>query len=302
MNYQKIVVGIDFSPGSDEALAQGLMMAQRTGAELILAHVTPAFDYPAHLVAAATDENAISELRKAYSQHIAEERNKLQEIRDGIARSGKSVSQVIADGYPDTGLLKIAQEMRADLLVVGADGRTRLERFILGSVSQQVVRLAECDVLVARPKDGKSITRFREVLVAVDFGEHSQRALAKAVKLADKDGLVHALHCLQYPVPFALGYAPFEGRMTFSAQLAADLERDAHKQFESWTQTLPAGNCALSFYTVRSAPALGICDRANGYDLIVVGSHGRRGVRRFILGSVAETVVRHAPCSTLIVR
>jgi K+-sensing histidine kinase KdpD len=109
---------------------------------------------------------------------VKEARAKLDEMRERLIGQGVEVSHVFVNDMADRGIVAVAKETNADLIVVGSHGRTGISRFLIGSIAERVVRHAHCDVLVARgdaPSGG-----FKNVLLPVDFSEVSDRAMARA--------------------------------------------------------------------------------------------------------------------------
>lgn len=292
MKLDRILVGIDFSPESDLALAHTLELARTSGARVILAHVLP---LPGELV----DDSSYDPLFRAQigpQLGTAPREQATQLLQDTAARcsdSGVEMESVLVDDNPSDGLARAADELAVDLMVVGTHGRTGLKRFLLGSVAERAVRLARVNALVARPPAPQG-EGYRRILVATDFSPAAGEALATALAIAPPDVTVEVVHCWQTPV--VNDGMPIE---PMRDQLGAAVAQRGNRLV---TQH-PSARQRLEFTPVESSPAEGLRARAEERkaDLIVIGSHGRRGVSRFLLGSVAETVVRHAPCSVLVV-
>jgi nucleotide-binding universal stress UspA family protein len=142
----------------------------------------------------------------------------------------------------------------------------------------------------------------RNILAATDFSPASETALQYARELARAFGsTLHVVHVISEPFPEATSpaYSPEAGN-TYQALLDA-----AREQLHEIATARDLTNVALTEHLITSAsPAMAIldCAKANNIDLIVVGTHGRTGVAHFLLGSVAEKVVRSAPCPVLTVR
>jgi len=163
------------------------------------------------------------------------------------------------------------------------------------------IRSAENGIPDAVPK---GMTAIRRILVPVDFSEPSRAALAYAAELARQvDGTVEVLHVAEVPAFVPCASLPEAGASDLSLvtlvresaeKLLAELVSDAAKQ----GITLQAARVELG------SPARVITDvaRGGGYDLIVLGTHGRTGLAHALIGSVAERVVREARCPVLTVR
>lgn len=290
----RILVGVDFSPEAEVALSHALQLAKRTGATLTLAHVVP---LPADLTADSSYDPLFRAPTLAV-ELVARQRDDAQgllaEVANQCRARGVDCEALLIDDTPSDGLARGAGEAHADLIVVGSHGRTGLRRFLLGSVAERTVRLSERSTLVARGA-ATSDRGYQRILVGCDFSPYTDVALRGALALAAAGARVEVAHCWQTPVmPAGMPVGPMRD----------DLERDVAR---AGSQLLArhgaaAAGAHLAFVPVEGAPAEGLRARAEetGAQLIVVGSHGRRGVRRWLLGSVAEAVVRHAPCSVLV--
>ncbi len=149
--------------------------------------------------------------------------------------------------------------------------------------------------MTAAPDDWKKIC------CPVDFSEPSRAALRVAVSLARRFGaelvLFHA-----YPLP---GYTLPEGSVLPSPHMLQELASQTDAQLERWRQEAESlGIAGVAAAQAVGDPAIEIVNfaRSSGTDLLVVGTHGRSGLRHAILGSVAERVVRHAACPVLTIR
>lgn len=298
---KKIAVGIDFSPESTLAARQAVEIARHVGAEVVLVHaelvveLPPVSPEPEAQVRAAVDT-----YRSLLARERETAREKLGELSARLSGQGPQISHVLVEGTPDEALASAARDLQADLFVVGTHGRTGLRWFFLGSVAQRVVRLAPVDVLVTR-QDGAGRGGFQHVLVATDFSPASVRALDRAVELVAPGGTIDVVHCHQL---MAIGLWT-EGAVIYDVELEAAIEADLRKQGEALLagRRRPGGPI-LDFHLLRELPVTGIVHwlETRPFDLAVVGSHGRKGFRRAVLGSVAEAVVRRAPCSVLVAR
>jgi nucleotide-binding universal stress UspA family protein len=138
--------------------------------------------------------------------------------------------------------------------------------------------------------------RFQRILVAVDEEPIAAQAADMGIELAHALGAKLAFVFVVEPVA-----SPDSG--ISASELLAGAEQDGRRVMAGFSQRMPAGVLPLQFVKV-GAPATEIVKAAREWpaDVIVIGSHGRTGVPRAILGSVAEAVVRHAPCPVLVVR
>lgn len=294
----KILVGVDFSPESEMAVRHAIEMARRRDAEVVLCHVALTVELPP--VGPSPDAQILATLdtyRGRLAREIERARTELVALREKVEGQGPIVSHVLAEGFPDEALGVSAARLGADLIVVGTHGRGGPRWFPLGGVAQKIVRHAEADVLVARgecPPGG-----FRRVLVATDFTPLSLRALDRAIALSSPQARIEVIHCFHLPVPIGGGATMWAIHSDLAGEVAGDLLKQGEKLLAS---RRTSGGSALHFAAVNQPAIVGIVHRLEKepYDLVALGSHGRRGLRRALLGSVAEAVVRRAPCSVLV--
>jgi nucleotide-binding universal stress UspA family protein len=292
--YENIVCATDLSAPSDEALRQAFTLSEASGARLA---VVLAATYAYGLGGGAPIPPLAQLLDpEQFKRHTS------AAIREQMARihpGGEAEVVVRIEERSDTAaIVQFAESRKAGLIVVGSKGATGLRRMALGSVAESVVRHAHCPVLVARPSPSNG-----QVLVATDLSEASLLAISAAYAVAQRrQGKLTVLHCMDFPPNMlALGFGPL---------VPADPE-DPHsrvalaKQAEAHLRDLLASLCVVADIRVDPGRALAaIPDVAEQLpaELVVVGSHGKTGFKRMLLGSVAESVVRHAPCSVLVVR
>ena len=292
---RKLFVAIDFSPNSDEALRQAHDRALSTGAQLAVCHIVPN-ELRSNLL--FPDVSRIAALKFPLEmKQIAEAA--AARVAEITGRTEGEFELIVDDGTPQALILNRAEEWLADLIIVGSHGQTSAADALLGSVTDSVIRHAHCPVLIVRP--GKRTGR---IVAGTDFSDPVLPALRAAGNEAERTGaeltVVHSLDMVwslaAYPA-LAFGGAPFN----ISAEQIKELElvatqrlKESLKQLNVTGDTLvttgPAGTALLDIASERKA------------DLIVVGTIGRTGLRRALLGSVAETVAKGAPCSVLIVR
>ena len=294
----KIAVGVDFSPESELAARQAVEIARHVGGEVVLVHAALTVEL---LEVDAQVEPwlrpSVDTLRERLAGEQGRDRGRLAELRERLSGQGPIVSQVLVEGHPDEALCSAADQLGADILMVGTHGRTGLRWFFLGSVARHVVRTSPADVIVARRLSRQG--GFHRILVATDFSPSSERALDRALELAAPDAELHAVHF--YHLHPALGWG--EGAVVMAPeldeQLAEELQARGEKLLEPRRRR---GGPGLMFHVVHGSPVPGIVHwlEQHEFDLAALGSHGRRGFRRAVLGSVAEAVVCRAPCSVLV--
>lgn len=296
MRIDKIVVGTDFSEQSRTPVDHAASIARRCGAEIVLVHATtmPAVDV-AEIIGPVQDVPD-ERLERAY----AEERAQLEALCDQLRRDGVKASPLMVNELPDEAIVKAAEQTGADLIVLGTHGRTGLRRVLLGSTAEKVVRCASTAVLVVRP-DATPHPGYRKILVATDFSPFAHKALHAALELAAPGAEVELYH--SWVLPATATGRGIPGAETVGQKLRQQIEVGAEARARQWLDRHPRADVRLSFVQEEKPAAAGIHDRlvAGQFDLCALGSHGRRGLRRFLLGSVSEMTVRYAPCSVLVV-
>ena len=294
MTFKKIVVGTDFSPASDTAVAQAMHIARHTGAELLLVHA-------GSLPAAAADvpesvSSSLEEFDTLVREAASADKNALEQLRERLSGQGVEVSHALVDGFPDVAVCEAAQHSQADVIITGTHGRSGVKRFLLGSVAERVVRVADRSVMVSRNDAGRG--GFKKILIPIDFSDLAMHAIEVGMELASDDAEIELLHCWQLP-PQGTSHRATEAVLRPILQA---ISTDVEKRGAEVAGKYAGESRTIRFRSVRDAPAQGIQDRLadEDFELIVMGSHGRRGIRRFLLGSVAEATLRHSTCSVFI--
>lgn len=298
MALTRILVAIDFSAHSEVALEQAVILAAHTGAALELLWVEDRM--PASTSMHGTVHGSVAdELERALAEVRDASATKLADMARRARAQNLTVSHHLARGHADEVIVERAAEQGADLVVVGTRGLTGLKRFFLGSVAENVVRASQTSVLVARGQ----VTRFGRVLVATDFSPASERAVDMACALAAPDAEIVLFHAWQFP-PGAVGLrATTSSDADAVGELRAEILELNGRRGEALRQRAARLHRDARFVQEHGAPAAEIQAQleATPYDLVCVSTHGHRGFRRFLLGSVTEATVRHAPCSVLAV-
>jgi nucleotide-binding universal stress UspA family protein len=291
MALSTVIAGCDLSVPSDHALERAIGIAELHRAKIVLVHAQ-ASDAPVAEVSNAM----LEQLGEVSAAVRAEEAVRLAGKLAEIQAMGLRASVISRIGAPDEVLASAAHDENADLVVVGTHGHTGVTRFLLGSVANATVRRTPCDVLVVRGAPVRA--PYRKALVATDFSPAAAKALGRAANAVPAGTPIDVVHAWQLPAgswgATLLGQARFPWSTVRDAVLSS-VKAQADK--------LIAEHGQRHVELVQGPPASVITETADrgGYDLIVIGSHGHRGFRRLLLGSVAESTVRHATCSVLVV-
>jgi len=230
-----------------------------------------------------------------------------------LSQSGYEVLSEIQLGAPETAIQNFAVKWGADLILIGARGLSSLERFLLGSVAQAVLRTAPCSVeIVRRPPLATSHPgEGLKILLGTDGSEFSSKA---AYSVANRPwpprSQVRIMSVQELMVPEAvaassLQYSVYSERsMDEVAEVTRKRAADAVAQARSILGSAHLAICDTSQDVPVGDPRTILLDEAKSWeaDLIVVGSHGRRGFDQLLLGSISELVAMHANCSVEVIR
>ena len=291
-----ILFATDFSDTSEAARQLTRALARHLEARVVCAHAAliPVYPESEHDLLTAD----FMSLRELMRQELAVRGQRLQEIANDFDENGTPASTRVVEGAAVEVITTAAREVGAALVIVGSHGRTGLKRIVLGSVAERVVRACETSVLVARPP---VIDRagFHRVLVPTDFSQAAEVALDQAITLAAEDAVIDILHCWT-PDEFADGWLrPQENART------PDAAERAKEMGNAWVHRVAMGRRQVAFHLIADRPTAGIqhfIEQQEPYELVAVGTHGRIGMQRLFIGSVAESTVRYAPCSVLVAR
>lgn len=300
LNIERILFPTDFSECADHALRQALMMAEAHGAELHMLHalVLHAAD-PADPARRFPDEARIlGEL-----EEIAAARMEASAERHGIGRVRVERVQRRAIS-PVSAILDYAEEAVMDLIVMGTHGRRALGRMLLGSVAREVVRQAGRPVLTVRhEEDAELPERIRRILVPVDFSDHSRLGFDYAVELARTFGAgLQVLHVVEEALYPDFYYPILATPEAVSGETGESLQEALSEWLEETGGTPSDVEVALHVGAGRAAAEIARAVDDRDSDLVVLSSHGRTGLDRMLLGSVAEGVVRRSPAPVLTVK
>jgi nucleotide-binding universal stress UspA family protein len=291
---ERILAATDLSEAADAAVRMASDRARQRGGVLAVCHIVPNAMRATVLFPHLTE-------RLASAAPLERERAAAMVVERVAAVTGRGfddVTVLVDDGLPDAGIVTTAERWGATLVVMGGQGSGG-SRLMLGRVADRVVRTAHCPVLVARSPE-----RTGPVLVATDFSDPALPAVATAVAEARSRATgIAILHSLD------VAYAPVDASAMLSggvpsplsAELGAELREAAAVQLRAALDR--HGIDGETIVTQGPAgPAIVEAAARLGAGLVVVGTTGRTGLARLLLGSVAESVVRQAPCSVLVVR
>jgi nucleotide-binding universal stress UspA family protein len=228
---------------------------------------------------------------------------------DALAQSGHEVLSDVHLGFPKKAIPEYAKQWAADLVMVGSHGQSALIRFFLGSVAQAVLRTSPCSVEIVRPASIPALpSDGMKILLATDGSECSAKAVSSvASRPWPANSQIRILSVVEFPIIQTTPSPAYsEYSDTFFEAAYNDVRTRAERVVADARKTLNATglNLCEGEATPEGEPRTEILDKAKawGADLIVLGSHGRQGWDRLLMGSVAESVALHAHCSVQVVR
>jgi nucleotide-binding universal stress UspA family protein len=283
MKLRKILCPTDFSEGSARALEEAVRLSKEHGAELVVTH---AWYLPPTAVEYTMWPEAFDAIRDDAGRGLDEAVTRARGL------GATNVTGVLLEGVPWTRIVQAAEGI--DLIVIGTHGRTGLSHVLLGSVAEKVIRHAHCSVLVVPA--GCPLRTFKRVVCPVDFSEASKLALQRATELVAADGTLTVVHVIELPVAYR-GQIPLD--------FAGEVDRQSRSTLDAWVADAAGKTKATVVPVVRigtaGAQVLHLMAQ-EPCDLVVAGSHGRTGIKRALLGSVAEKLARHAGCPVFVAR
>lgn len=262
-------------------------------------HLADHFDASLHVIQVEERDVELADVVEITEADLLSDLHGEVEVSSGLAEPRIQEHTV---AYPSVagGILTYTVEHDADLIVIGTHGRRGVRRFVLGSVAEEVVRKAECPVVtVGRGAVSPDDLEGGTMLVPVDFSESRSLVLAHAREIAPVYGMdVQVLHVVEMKgVPEAYGVyesVPDPGKLAARARDVLDDEVEGLRE---------AGiDVAVEVRSGHPADEVLTATEDLGAAFITIATHGRTGLDRMLMGSVAEKVIRQAPCPVCTVK
>lgn len=301
MTTSRLLCPIDFSVVSTHALEHAVAIARRRGAGIVALAVLPS------LAPDVTDITAVA----AETTGPAKGDDDLRRWRGladaqcrAVDAAGVDLAVEVVEAHPVEAIVDRARTLRADLIVMGTHGAGGFRHFVLGSVTEKVLRRAPCPVLTVPPRAVETASTFAQVLAAVDFSDSSLAAVARATEFAEQaHGRLTLLHVVEWPWHDEPDSVP-DGVPEAQAQTLRDYRRYLEHGALERLRTLAPDHSDVSTAVRFGTPwietlAVAADTRA---DLIVLGVRGRGPIDLGFFGSTANHVVRAATCPVLTVR
>jgi nucleotide-binding universal stress UspA family protein len=280
--YRKILVALDGSESSIHALKESFKLASSEKSWITVVSVVPSYEGELELV-------GVRDIKAALRQPCEQA---LSEASDLARAEGALIKTVCEEGEPYERIVDLVEGENCDLIVMGRRGVRRLERALIGSVTARVIGHSRRDVLVV-PRG--TTVGWQKILVATDGSRYSKAATERAIDFAGSyGGSLLAISIVDVPAEF---YA--------EAPEAVDDMVNKAKGYVDDVKRLAEAEGVRTETFVREAEtyeAITGVAREQKADAIVMGSHGRTGLKRLLMGSVTEKVIGYAPCPVLVVQ
>jgi nucleotide-binding universal stress UspA family protein len=284
----RIVVGVDWSDEAFAAVEQiGLFYRPE---EVVLVHGVDLGMFQSPLVAGAANLQGYDEFRQAL---IDAGRQAIERCRILLPAEIPSIRTMCEVQHPAAFILDSAAAVKADLIVVGTHDHSRLTEMFAGSISHRILLHSTVPTLIVKGK-ARPITRILMAVEGIDDATRLHKWLTS--------------HPFKNPVAVTV--------LSVVPSLAM-VEPNVMAGFKNWTdeqtrrtqqivqetaQALGSPHYTVSTIVRQGDPMVVVCEEGKNHDLIVVGSHGRKGFERFLLGSVSHGIVHRANTSVLVVR
>jgi len=290
-----VLVATDFSEGSERAIEWATEVARAHGARIVLAHgLLPIGPMVAAPEAIPVPPEIYEEDRKRCAAELVK---RAESLRAGGAR----VETHLGEGMPSRVIVDAADKLGADLVVAGTRGQTGWRRVFLGSTAAEIVRGARCPVLTVHPEHVRSNQPIQHILVPTDYSEDAMQALRAAVGIlapAAAGARVTLLHAFRLQAGAVYPWAA-----STLAYRANELARESVERLEQIAEPIRRLGFDVQTTAREGYPPQVIDEEASRLrvDLIAMGTHGRSGLKRLVLGSVAERILPNAPCPVVTV-
>ena len=266
---EKLLLATDGSAYSEGAIREALSLAKKCSSKLIAVSVVIT-----NLEFEVTMPQVVEKEEKKAREH-------LEAIKDEASKQGIDCDIMVYHGdEPYQDIVRQAHENHVDLIIVGRHGRTGLLRLMMGSVAAKVIGHAPCNVLVVSPT---ARVEFKNILVATDGSRYGEAAIREAIGIAKRcnsELVIVSVASLDAEIKSAEGYVRRAVEFAVKDGVKADSVTVIGKPYEAIVETAKQKHA----------------------DLIVVGSHGRRGLERLLMGSVTERVIGHTEAGVLVVK
>ncbi len=285
---EKILLSTDGSDFSEGAVREAIKLAKKCSTGLSVLSVidfNPEFDAAAPQIVEKKEKDA---------------REHLEAVKARAKKEGVDCTTLVQRGEASyKHIVDEASKNKYTMIVMGRRGRTGLKRLMMGSVTSRVVGLAPCNVLVV-PKDAH--LEFKNILIATDGSQYSLTAASEAIGLAKRNSSMLTVIAV---VPSELATpADVDFSIAQREHIAEKEMHEAEKNAKAVKEAALKEDVSVRAFILSGKPADAIIETATERkaDLIVLGSHGRTGLEKLLMGSVAERVIVLSSCPVLVVK
>ncbi|MBN1135318.1 MAG: universal stress protein [Anaerolineae bacterium] len=298
----RILVPLDGSPLAEQALPCAVTLARGMGAELVLLRAVWILPDILEIL----DESTV-ELNAVVDELEAEANSYLGALADQLREAGLSAYSVVRRGPAAEAILDYAEQMNIDQIVMATHGYSGIKRWTHGSVAERVLQTARTPLFLVRASeqdldsDWRQPVRCRRILVPLDGSPAAEQILPTAVTVAK--AMSGDLILFQVPIVHVSGWMTGEWYLPIQGMLDT-AEGDAHL----YLSTIAGRLMEQGLHVVTATGSGSVADciveyaEANRIDLIAMCTHGRTGLARWALGSVADRVLRASSAPILLVR
>jgi nucleotide-binding universal stress UspA family protein len=296
VNTLDVLVPLDGSDRSERALRFALALAPSDRAIRLITVLEPVDRFMSFMPGAKSMEalqRATSDAADDYIQKTAEQ------LR---AISGVKVTTRLAHGEPSEEILAAASDPAISTIVMSSAGRGALGRIQFGSVADRIARSSTIPIVIVRDeKDGAlEPAKIERIVVPLDGSRRALEALPAAAGLAKRLEIPILLVTAKDPNSLMLAYGASLNSAEYE-HIAASIAEEAAARIEAPARELEASGISVDSVVVTGSAAHAISSVCGDNDLIVMTSHGRGGVVRWMIGSVAEKLIREAPVPVMLV-
>jgi len=291
MSFKRILVPLDGSGLAERALAPALALAEAMLAKVFFIRVT----IPLSLNLDPKFYQCTIELRQDEAKRY------LRSIQSRFSSSQADIETQVLVGRAARSIINFAQEMEIDLIVMSSHGCSGVNRWIYGSVADKVLHNAPCAKVIIHPQVIIETYSIKRILVPLDGSSIAEQALEPALALAES--VSAELIFLRVTSVPQITVQPLPGWPGLDAVMEA-AEQEANAYLQGMQAAMGDSPVSTSLHVTTGPAAEDIIDVADNQkvDLIVMCSHGRSGIERWVFGSVAEKVLRGANCVTLVIQ
>jgi nucleotide-binding universal stress UspA family protein len=285
MGFKKIVVPVDFSEFSDKAVEYALFLAGKFCATVTLLHSVVLFqeDYD--------EKEQLQAYEQAFEKKENEKAKQLESHCKAAGKHGIDIDSILIRGFSEAdSVIEYISGEDFDLVVMGTHGRTGLEKLILGSVAERVVRLSSIPVITLHKDFNKK--EIKKILVPLDFSEYSKTAANRAKDIAQEFGaeleFLHVVEMETHPEFYSISFDPIlKANPTLTDHIIGNMVKltDIAKDKAKYKVTEGKVYKEIKKYA-----------ETNQIDLILMPTRGMSELEHFLVGSNSERVVRIAPC------